>query len=129
MVSHDRLELWLLQADVWDKEALVVWVRLPHNHVLGPSENRSLSLTGQKAPCIVSAMALLILWQWDANLSALAMRITWLCLWALIELISCLLKALNGWAAWDLSRVYWSRQMPESRIKCWFKTNASLPKH
>ena len=35
LVSHDGLELWLLQADVWEKEALVVWVQLPHYCVLG----------------------------------------------------------------------------------------------
>ena len=35
LVSHDGLELWLLQADVRKKETLVVWVQLPHNRVLG----------------------------------------------------------------------------------------------
>ena len=35
LVSHDGLELWLLQADVRKEETLVVWVQLPHNHVLG----------------------------------------------------------------------------------------------
>ena len=35
LVSHDGLELWLLQADVWEEETLVVWVHLPHNRVLG----------------------------------------------------------------------------------------------
>ena len=120
LVSHDGLELWLLQADVRKKETLVVWVQLPHNCVLGtqreqvPLPNRA----GRKAPYVVSAMELLILWQWGANLSVLAMRTTWLCLWALIELISCHLKALNGWAAWDLSRVHWFGRMPESRIGC-----------
>ena len=35
LVLHDRLELWLLQADVWEEETLVVWVQLLHNCVLG----------------------------------------------------------------------------------------------
>ena len=35
LVSHDGLELWLLQADVREEETLVVWVQLPHNRVLG----------------------------------------------------------------------------------------------
>ena len=35
LVSHNGLELWLVQADVREKEALVVWVQLPHNCVLG----------------------------------------------------------------------------------------------
>ena len=35
LVPHDELELWLLQADVREKKTLVVWVQLPHYHVLG----------------------------------------------------------------------------------------------
>ena len=35
LVPHDGLELWLLQADVWEEETLVVWVQLPHYNVLG----------------------------------------------------------------------------------------------
>ena len=33
LVSHNGLELWLLQADVWEEETLMVWVKLPHNSV------------------------------------------------------------------------------------------------
>ena len=35
LVPHDGLELWLLQADVLEKETLEVWVQLPHYCVLG----------------------------------------------------------------------------------------------
>ena len=34
LVSHDGLELWLLQANVREEENLVVWVQLPYNCVL-----------------------------------------------------------------------------------------------
>ena len=40
LVSHDGLELWLLQADVREEETLVVWVQLPHNCVLGTQQEQ-----------------------------------------------------------------------------------------
>ena len=40
LVFHDGLELWLLQADVWEEETLIVWVQLPHNHVLGTQREK-----------------------------------------------------------------------------------------
>ena len=35
LVSHDGLELWLLQADVREEQTLVVGVQLPYNRVFG----------------------------------------------------------------------------------------------
>ena len=35
LVSHDGLELWLLQADIWEERTLIGWVQLPHHPVLG----------------------------------------------------------------------------------------------
>ena len=40
LVSHNGLELWLLQADVREEETQIVWVQLPHNRVFGTQQEQ-----------------------------------------------------------------------------------------
>ena len=46
LVSHDGLELWLLQADVREEGTLVSCVKLPYYCVLGTQGKRYLCLMG-----------------------------------------------------------------------------------
>ena len=99
LVSHDGLELWLLQADVWEKEALVVWVQLPHNRVLGTQRKQVSFPDGAEGSSRSICHSILDIVAMRCQLIRVSHEDHLALPLVLIDLISCLLKALNGWAA------------------------------